>query len=1023
MGDKKKQVIACVLVITFILSATAAGSFVSIGKQANPRTSGKVSSRGGSQAVWEDDFRDSSKIDIGLSHNYVIDTQSGTVSMRETYPVWTNPSFTRMRPLEVSNTGGTPQHNYVLNITVYYDTDMQSDFDDLRFVDAQGVNLSYWISSRINGVSATVLVLVPTIPAHQNITLYLFYGNPSAQDQGNFNSVFTWADITDPDIMISFKAVNEGAWDPDVEYGGGKFLVAWEERIGPENIPLPVPNFERTKPGVIHGRTYNHDGGDPYPDQNSDIDISLPNSTNYHAENPSIAFGAGKFCVVWEENPANSIDDRYDVSIKGAFVDVNGNVLQRFNIRLGTWGQFNPVVTYDSTSNRFFVVWEDDEAGTSNYDIWGAIVTTSGTVLRTVQVTSENYCQMDPWICSDTLGHFMVVYETGLDPTTGPFSLVAKRFSSSGSQIGSIISIATGNSNIDYLYPAVIYNTQSQRYFVSWNDGNISQDPNSISSYDGNIWGKVLDSNGATTVNNFIITAGDNYIRTDVIPYFNTMFFISYNSNGEPQSHILGKLISSDGNILGSELMIDDGSSQNVDWNNLAVGEGRIFSVWEDERDQMSQYADTFGTVWTISQSAGSSDIVYTISYEHELITQAVLISTVITPNASFVRWHLFDALYETPGGTLQFDIVDANGTHVIVYGVDPQEDLANITNRSCRLQAIFTRTTPSTTPVLEKWNISWYMWADTEPPTTQIAINPAIPDGRNGWYVSPVTCTFTTHDNDSAQQNITTYYSINGGTTNVYNSSSPPVISSEQSNNTIEYWSEDNAGNRESPHHVIDNISIDYSAPLVSIERPPELVNAGVATVNGTAMDYITGSGIDYILIRVNDELVANITGNGRSSVFFETNFSTLYGETYEVLVAVYDRAGNEGMDHRTIVCSDRGIYQPGYIYLFDNPKLGPKNLLVQLGLTIVINYNKLYVALPNVPENATSVQFIIRQVVRNTQITAWDTNLTDGCTCEVALPFGMYEIHAVVYDRDNNTIADILLVAKAAVILLSSP
>jgi len=38
--------------------------------------------------------------------------------------------------------------------------------------------------------------------------------------------------------MISFKAPAEGAWDPDVEYGANRFLVTWEERLGPQFINI-----------------------------------------------------------------------------------------------------------------------------------------------------------------------------------------------------------------------------------------------------------------------------------------------------------------------------------------------------------------------------------------------------------------------------------------------------------------------------------------------------------------------------------------------------------------------------------------------------------------------------------------------------------------------------------------------------------------------------------------------------------------------------------------------------------------
>ena len=123
-----------------------------------------------------------------------------------------------------------------------------------------------------------------------------------------------------PTPWFPFKAATEGAWDPDVIYGANRFLVTWEERSGPEDINVPLPNYERTIPGVIHGRSYDSDGENPIPDNNTDIDVSDPGSNTYHAENPCNAFGAGKYFVVWEENPANQPLHRYDADIKGALV-------------------------------------------------------------------------------------------------------------------------------------------------------------------------------------------------------------------------------------------------------------------------------------------------------------------------------------------------------------------------------------------------------------------------------------------------------------------------------------------------------------------------------------------------------------------------------------------------------------------------------------------------------------------------------------------------------------------------------
>ncbi len=147
-----------------------------------------------------------------------------------------------MKPISILNNGQESFQNYDMNITVLYDADMQIDFDDLRFADQTGAQLPYFKLNTANGVTCEVLVRIPTLPPGQTI-MYMFYGNPSAADQSSFPSIFSWQDRTHPDTMVSFKAASEGAWDPDVIYGANRFLVTWEERLGPEDIKYPPPQL------------------------------------------------------------------------------------------------------------------------------------------------------------------------------------------------------------------------------------------------------------------------------------------------------------------------------------------------------------------------------------------------------------------------------------------------------------------------------------------------------------------------------------------------------------------------------------------------------------------------------------------------------------------------------------------------------------------------------------------------------------------------------------------------------------
>jgi hypothetical protein len=848
---------------------------------------------GGTSFTWEDDFLDESGIDIEKSYNYIVDKSKGIVVMKDTYEAWYNPAWTRMKPIEIENIGGTTFNEYVLDMTIYYDSDMQPDFCDLRFVDSEGNDLYYWIGEKTIGESANVLVRVPTVPPGET-TIYMFYGDPDAEDESNFDMIFTWDDRTDPDLMISYKNYLEGAWDADVAYGKGRFLVAWEEGLGPEDLP---DQMERLVSRRIHGRTYDEDGKNPYPDPQDDLDIYITprDDTSYHAENPSIAFGGGKFFVAWEENII--MEGRYAVDIKGALVTPSGEVTKRFTICNAYLGQYDPCVAYDGSSKRFFVVWEDARDSSNNYDVYGRIYDVNANPIGgDFQVAAGANCQDEPWVCSDDQGYFMVVYEDGYHPVTGPFSLEAQRYDPDGNKVGSVIPIASGSSEVDHIFPCVSYCPKTERYFVAWNDGDISVDPTVRSSYDGNIWGKILDKYGNTVCDNFIVQPGSSYVRTDVVPYLGTLFFVSYDGG----SDLWGILVSSDGRVQTDEHMLSDGSSLRVDWNNLAVSNGKIFAVWEDERDQASDYADAFGSVWHIYRSTGSSDVTYNVGDEKEIVTEAVVVSKIIKPGSGFKEWEEFYAWYTTPIGNIQFDILDEQGTQVLLGGINPGKDISSITEEAIRLRAIFTRTVPKDTPSLDKWCVSW-IGSDYDPPWTDYEIIPSSPNGENGWYTVTVEFILYPHDDVSPPEDIITYYKINDGSQTIYDPNNRPRIYTERPDNKIEFWSVDAAGNEELPHNVIGDIKIDKSRPTVTIESPGwGTVPRGDVEVKATVYESSLGSGIEKVEIWFNGGKVKEFPEQD----VYKWHFTAERWQQYDIEVWGYDYAGNIGKAYVSVRC-----------------------------------------------------------------------------------------------------------------------
>ena len=124
-------------------------------------------------------------------------------------------SWSRRRPVNITEQSGNTLTDYQVALNITYDSDMQSDFDDLRFTysNASGeYEIPYWIEDKVDGSWAYVWVKVPEIPANDNATIYVYYGNPSATSESNGEEVFDiFDDFNDGTITADLDAKTAGS--------------------------------------------------------------------------------------------------------------------------------------------------------------------------------------------------------------------------------------------------------------------------------------------------------------------------------------------------------------------------------------------------------------------------------------------------------------------------------------------------------------------------------------------------------------------------------------------------------------------------------------------------------------------------------------------------------------------------------------------------------------------------------------------------------------------------------------------
>ncbi|MEO0228171.1 MAG: T9SS type A sorting domain-containing protein, partial [candidate division WOR-3 bacterium] len=229
---------------------------------------------------------------------------------------------------------------------------------------------------------------------------------------------------------------------PSVAFGGTNYLVVWQDyRNNPDTSDI---YGARVSPnGVVL---------DP-----QGIPISTAADSQLY---PSVAFDGTNYLVVWQDyRSGTGYSDIY-----GARVSPSGTVLDTAGIPISTaaYDQWSPSVAFDGTN--YLVVWQDRRSS-SYYDIYGARVSQSGTVLDTAGIpisTAANW----QWFPSVAFGgtNYLVVWS---DSRSGSWDIYGARVSPSGTVLDPN-GIPISTADYGQYYPSVAFD--GTNYLVVWQD-------------------------------------------------------------------------------------------------------------------------------------------------------------------------------------------------------------------------------------------------------------------------------------------------------------------------------------------------------------------------------------------------------------------------------------------------------------------------------------------------------------------------------------------------------------------------
>ncbi|MGB0653499.1 MAG: chitobiase/beta-hexosaminidase C-terminal domain-containing protein [Thermoplasmatota archaeon] len=168
---------------------------------------------------------------------------------------------------------------------------------------------------------------------------------------------------------------------------------------------------------------------------------------------------------------------------------------------------------------------------------------------------------------------------------------------------------------------------------------------------------------------------------------------------------------------------------------------------------------------------------------------------------------------------------------------------------------------------------------ADGAAPFTTLAIDPASPDGLDGWYSSTPTVTLTTNEADT---NIT--YTLNEGTSMSY---AAPFTLPDGEANQLNFSAVDQFGNTEATR-TSATFKVDATAPGQVAQPTVAVEGDGLKVQWGAVVDET--SGISHYILKRGSQILENVTG---ATHFVDADLAE---GSYTYTVQAVDKAGNLG-------------------------------------------------------------------------------------------------------------------------------
>ncbi len=281
---------------------------------------------------------------------------------------------------------------------------------------------------------------------------------------------------------------------PAVAAGQSGYLVTWRDARNEGSTGLD-----------IYGQRLNLSGG-----MTGDL-ITITTAASDQS-NPAVAYNSvrDEYLVVWDDDQGSDLD------IYGQIVEADGDLGTSFSWSVSD-RQAYPDVAYNPDDDTYLVVWEDRRPAAAAYDIYGQVISGSGSLLGSnFGLTSVSKSQFDPVVTyNSTAQRFMVGW---WDYRDSNWDIYGQAISGTGTLAGSNFAISTpsSGSNNDQEYPDIIAGPADE-FLVVWQDRRNDSDRD-IYAQRIDAAGNLLDETDPT-VNIVIESSTSDYTERPVVAY------------------------------------------------------------------------------------------------------------------------------------------------------------------------------------------------------------------------------------------------------------------------------------------------------------------------------------------------------------------------------------------------------------------------------------------------------------------------------------------------------------------------